>query len=257
MPADTTCRDYPYPVDGDPIDVAGDIKRLADAVDADVCAIAGQLGAGVPIGTLLISALVTEPIGFVFCRGQALDRTTYAALFAAIGTRYGAGNGTSTFNVPNMQATLPVGFNTNVNPPAGVTTAFSTALGERGGSTNATLPSHQHAGTDHLHGINQFTGPENAAHSHNINMGEVYRYNPFVPVGYHAGGSPGDGSPFDILNTNGLATAGENQNHVHAMNAATDAADRNLATGFTGVSPNGANYPPCQSFNYIIKAVSG
>lgn len=46
---------------------------------------------------------------WVLCRGQAISRTTYAALFAAIGTQWGAGDGSTTFNVPNLQGRFPIG----------------------------------------------------------------------------------------------------------------------------------------------------
>lgn len=51
-------------------------------------------------GAINFFALSNAPAGWLKCNGQAVSRTTYAALFAAIGTTYGAGNGTSTFNVP-------------------------------------------------------------------------------------------------------------------------------------------------------------
>jgi hypothetical protein len=47
----------------------------------------------------------TLPTGYLLANGQAVSRTTYSALFSAIGTTYGAGNGTTTFNVPNLTAT--------------------------------------------------------------------------------------------------------------------------------------------------------
>lgn len=55
------------------------------------------------VGTILnIGYNATVPAGFLLCNGQAVSRTTYADLYAIIGTTYGAGNGSSTFNVPNV-----------------------------------------------------------------------------------------------------------------------------------------------------------
>jgi microcystin-dependent protein len=260
--ATTTCRTYPYPTDADPINVAGDLQNLAEAVDADICTLAAQVGSAVPVGTLLISAGVTEPVGYLFCRGQAVPRATYPDLFAAISTRFGAGDGTNTFNLPNMQATLPVGFNTLANQPPGIGNSFSVGVGERAGSADSVLPSHQHTGVDHLHGVNQYVSVELQAHNHYSNHGTLWRSNPFVPIdNVHVfGATVGQGYQVNIeeFPTDGAnATGSENQNHNHAMNATTDPADRNLATGFTGISPSGGNYPPCVSFNYIIKAVAG
>lgn len=55
-------------------------------------------------------ATSTVPSGWFECNGQAISRTTYASLFAAIGVVYGAGNGTTTFNVPDMRGEFPRGW---------------------------------------------------------------------------------------------------------------------------------------------------
>ena len=51
----------------------------------------------------------TEPTGWLFCYGQAVSRTTYAALFAAISTTYGSGNGSTTFNLPDLRGRVVAG----------------------------------------------------------------------------------------------------------------------------------------------------
>lgn len=56
-----------------------------------------------PIGMVCHFANVTAPDGWLECNGAAVSRTTYAALFAAIGTVYGAGNGSTTFNLPDLR----------------------------------------------------------------------------------------------------------------------------------------------------------
>lgn len=55
------------------------------------------------IGQVCFFAQGTAPAGFLVCNGAAVSRTTYAALFGAIGTTYGAGNGTTTFNLPEAR----------------------------------------------------------------------------------------------------------------------------------------------------------
>lgn len=60
-------------------------------------------GNQIPTGTILPFAGDTIPSGFLACNGAAVSRTTYAALFSAIGTTYGGGNGSSTFNVPQIE----------------------------------------------------------------------------------------------------------------------------------------------------------
>lgn len=72
-----------------------------------------QLAAAIlPTGSIQLSATLNMGSGFLLCNGQAVSRTTYAALFSAIGTRYGAGDGSTTFNVPDIQGRSPIGAGT-------------------------------------------------------------------------------------------------------------------------------------------------
>jgi len=57
----------------------------------------------IPIGTIITSARAAAPDGFLLCDGSALSRTSYAVLFSAIGTAYGAGDGSSSFNIPDLR----------------------------------------------------------------------------------------------------------------------------------------------------------
>lgn len=64
----------------------------------------------VPVGTILLYASHTPPSAkFLNCQGQAISRTTYSDLFGRIGTSYGAGDGSTTFNIPNLRDRFPVG----------------------------------------------------------------------------------------------------------------------------------------------------
>lgn len=62
-----------------------------------------------PLGVMLPTASDTIPAGWLLCDGSAVSRETYAALFSAIGTTYGSGDGTSTFNLPDMRNRIAVG----------------------------------------------------------------------------------------------------------------------------------------------------
>jgi microcystin-dependent protein len=75
----------------------GDIKLL---IEQD---------AGNPPGAIIMYAGLVAPSGYLFCDGGEYSRTAYAALFAAIGIRYGSGDGVNTFNVPDMNGRSPVG----------------------------------------------------------------------------------------------------------------------------------------------------
>lgn len=61
-------------------------------------------GAGVPAGSVFWLAAQTAPEGYLICDGSAVSRTEYADLFAAIGTTFGTGDGSTTFALPNLQA---------------------------------------------------------------------------------------------------------------------------------------------------------
>lgn len=65
-------------------------------------AIAELLPPSIPTGMILPFAGTSVPEGFLVCNGSNVSRSTYAALFAAIGTKYGAGDGSTTFTLPNM-----------------------------------------------------------------------------------------------------------------------------------------------------------
>ena len=69
---------------------------------AESASVAEQISAAMPAGTVIAYAGSTAPEGFITCNGAAVSRTTYSALFTAIGTLYGEGDGTSTFNLPDL-----------------------------------------------------------------------------------------------------------------------------------------------------------
>ena len=64
---------------------------------------------GTATGTIVSWSTSSVQTGFLECAGAAVSRSTYSALFSAIGTTYGAGDGSSTFNLPNMQDKVQVG----------------------------------------------------------------------------------------------------------------------------------------------------
>lgn len=61
------------------------------------------------VGGIMMWPTSAAPPNWLICDGQAVDRATYAGLFALIGTTYGVGNGTTTFNLPNLKSRFPVG----------------------------------------------------------------------------------------------------------------------------------------------------
>ena len=95
-----------------------------------------QIVAGVPSGSVFCMAVATVPSGYLECNGAAVSRTTYAALFAIIGTAYGTGNGSSTFNLPDLRGEFVRGFDNGRNADTGRSIASSQ------GASNA---SHNHS----------------------------------------------------------------------------------------------------------------
>lgn len=73
----------------------------------------GTLYADTPIGTIQAYGGTTAPTGWLLCQGQAVSRTTYADLFAVIGTSFGEGDGTTTFNIPDLRGEFLRGAGTN------------------------------------------------------------------------------------------------------------------------------------------------
>ena len=75
----------------------------------------------IPSGTIVAYGAASAPTGWLLCDSSAVSRTTYARLFAVIGTTFGTGDGSSTFNVPDLRDKVPLGKGSN-NDTLGTTT---------------------------------------------------------------------------------------------------------------------------------------
>ena len=101
----------------------------------------GTLYADAPIGEIHAFGGSVIPSGYLLCDGQAVSRTTYAELFAVIGTAFGTGDGSTTFNLPDLRETLPVGIGENDTQTIAVHDTYT--LGE---FKDDQLQSHTHSG---------------------------------------------------------------------------------------------------------------
>ena len=108
----------------------------------------------IPTGTVVPYAGTTAPSGWLFCDGAAVSRTGNSALFTVLGTTYGAGDGSTTFNVPDMGGRVPAGKETTA------TRLTSGAGGVDGGTLAAT-------GGDQTHTLTEAQLP---AHAHNMTI---------------------------------------------------------------------------------------
>jgi microcystin-dependent protein len=106
--------------------------------------------AGSPVGQVAAYAMSTVPSGWLECDGTAVSRTTYAVLFGLISTTYGVGNGTTTFNLPDLRGYFVRGWNHGAgsNPDSGRAIAST--------QTSANL-AHTHTGTTTTNGAHTHT----------------------------------------------------------------------------------------------------
>jgi len=109
----------------------------------------------VPTGGIIMAGFSTEPTKsdsstkrYLLCNGQAVSRTTYSALFSAISTTYGVGDGSSTFNLPDMMGRVPVG----TGAGSGLS---SRTIGATGGTENTAAGSNLSSGSNYSYAIMQ------------------------------------------------------------------------------------------------------
>lgn len=119
--------------------------------------------AQVLVGEISAFAGSTIPQGFLFCDGSAVSRTTYANLFAVIGTSFGAGDGSTTFNLPDMRGRVIVGYKST-------DTDFDT-VGKTGGANTINL-AHTHTENAHTHTISGTTSAD--GNGNNTDLGSTY-----------------------------------------------------------------------------------
>lgn len=197
----------------------------------------------------------TAPSGWLLCDGAIVSRTTYSALWTALGTTsspYGQGDGSTTFALPDMRSKVPIGVGTGSGLTArtlgGVIGAENTTLA----TTN--LPSHDHAFTPagtiqpesgHVH------ASANAGwHAHASNN-SVLLY-----VGSGGGANLNAGTTWQAYNMNATMQGNGDHNHGNTNYNSGHSHGFTGSAGTTGASGSGSsftNMPPAIGLNYIIK----
>ena len=192
----------------------------------------GEMGGGAPVGQIIAwsGAYNSLPSGYLICDGSAISRTTYAALFAVVGTTHGSGNGSTTFNLPDLQSKFITGASSDPN-----NSGYS--VGAEGGENFVTLtvnqmPAHTHSqqgGGTHDDGGPRVTGSTSDSTITNINSaggGQAHENRPpyyalayiiqFAQGGTVAKGQKGEAGTSATINNNadnyiitGSNTAGE------------------------------------------------
>ena len=160
-----------------------------ELADGSVTAVKLAPSALLPAGAVMPFAMATAPTGWFSCDGALLSRTTYALLFAAIGTTYGVGDGSTTFAIPDLRGYFVRGSGTNSD---------TVASGEFGAKQTASLLNHTHSGT---------TNTVSVDHSHSYT-----RYNSII-------NNLSTGGNVDGIwqNQSTQATGGVSADHVHGF----------------------------------------
>ena len=185
----------------------------------------------VPTGTILAFGGVTAPNGFLICNGSEVSRTTYANLFAVIGTRYGAGNGSTTFNVPKL------------NDGSFVRGVASGSVGTKYSASLPPLTASSAGAHTHTRGTMEITGYFNGNTNDGNPINGAYYYRSY------SGSSGADGNSDSVSGYIGFQAS-------RAWSGATSSngAHTHSVTNSAGVAMNGNTVlPQSVGVNYIIK----
>lgn len=168
------------------------------------------------------------PSGYLLCDGRALSRTTYAALYAAIGTTHGSGDGSTTFNIPDARGYTSAAPDNMGGTPAGRLSGAT--LGAKLGVQSVTLTSAQSGLPAHSHSASSST---DGNHTHSQDATTMLQDS-------EGGGTIRGTNPASLGGTTGAAGA-----HSHTITVNSNSAQ--------GASQAHTNVQPTIIFNKIIK----
>ena len=205
------------------------------------------------VGKIEMTGLTTVPNArYAFARGQAVSRTGLTAdLWGAYGTRFGAGDGSTTFNLPDYRGRYPAGHNEGG-------AYLQSGVGQVFGTKDAVVVDHGHSGsgttgndnTDHSHSGSGTTGSDDRQHYHQLHGAQESS----------SGGGFGEGNVADYNTWPHLWWTGPmNTGHLHGFSFTTGGRSAfhqhsfSVTVGNQGVSGTNQNLPPTLTVNFLVR----
>jgi microcystin-dependent protein len=194
------------------------------------------------VGAIKPWAKATAPVGYVLCDGAAISRTTYADLFAIISTTYGAGDSSTTFNVPDLQGKSPQGYDGSTYNLAGTGGANTVTVAVTNNQA-ATNTNNQAVSVTGAISNTSITEAQLASHSHTGVLALHLLAPPPSPT-LQSNRSP--------AGSTGATGSGTGHTHAHTLAGSLTGS---VTTALTGaVTASGTNsFSPYVVVNYIIK----
>lgn len=210
----------------------------------------------IPVGIVRMYSSGTAPSNYLICNGQAVSRTTYSALFTVVGTKYGSGDGSTTFNLPNLSDyAFPYGSIANTSLPTTANIGGTTYDSSHTHNTTLSITVDAGGSKEHNHS-HTIGGNESVAHTHNFG-------NTSANSGSHshlgANTSVSHQHNYQISNNSGSGnTGGISGNHTHTIGAASASHNHsvNATSNHTHSSSNDGGEHSSHNYSITLAATT-